>query len=77
MPEFPDEMSARGKRGEVTVEFIINPRGIVTHLNVVGEPNPFFAAMVERAVSQWEFKPARKAGRPIAAFATQKVEFRY
>lgn len=74
-PEYPREMLARSREGNLTVEFIIDRKGRVTHVRSVGEPNPFFAAMAERACSWWEFQPATLDGQPAACFVSQRFEF--
>jgi protein TonB len=76
-PEFPQEMAVRGRTGEVTVEFIINKHGAVTHVRATGNTNPFFATVVERAVSYWEFTPGTRNGVPVNCHATQQMVFAY
>lgn len=74
-PEYPGEMAARWQAGRVVTEFIIDPKGRVTHVRSAGEANPFFAAMAERAISQWRFQPATRDGEPVACRVSQLIEF--
>ena len=74
-PEYPREMSTRWKSGRVAVEFIIDAKGRVTHVRSDEKANTFFAAMAERAVSQWQFRPATRNGAPVACRVNQLIEF--
>jgi TonB family protein len=75
-PEYPQEMGDRRQPGQARVQFIIDERGRVSHVQIMEKTNDFFAIMVERATSHWEFEPARLNGKPVACRAEQRVEFR-
>ena len=75
-PDYPAEMLNRGLSGRALIELIIDDRGRVAHVRTQETSNPFFAFIAERAISHWQFKPARVDGHSVAARATQLMEFR-
>jgi TonB family protein len=64
-PIYPYSMRLSGNRGEVTVEFIVDPEGHVAKADVSKSSHPDFEAPAVEAVLKWKFKPGMKNGHPV------------
>jgi TonB family protein len=64
-PVYPYSLRLTGNRGEVVVDFIIDPQGNVVMANVSKSSHPDFEAPAVEAVLKWKFKPGLKNGRPV------------
>jgi TonB family protein len=64
-PVYPFSLRLSGNRGEVIVDFIIDPQGNVVRADVSKSSHPDFEAPAVEAVLKWKFKPGLKAGRPV------------
>ncbi|QYM79994.1 energy transducer TonB [Horticoccus luteus] len=53
-------------RGHATLSFTIDERGRAVHPHTVETTHPYFASAVATAMRGWRFKPAEKAGMPVA-----------
>lgn len=73
-PEYPGHLARIA--GQAIVVFVINTRGVVTHVRCVKATHPSFALEAERAISYWRFKPATLDGQPISVRGHQLLEFR-
>ena len=67
--------SARGVRGTVWLEFVIEADGRLGDLRVVATPHPDLAIAAMTCVRAWRFTPALKGGAPVAVVATMDVAF--
>ena len=74
-PKYPKAAFAKRIQGAVVVEFQIDVQGRVAGARVV-ESIPDLDAAALACVSKWRFKPAQKAGKPIATFARVPILFR-
>lgn len=74
-PEYPLEMSRAGVTGWVNVEFIIGSGGRVVSTKVLQSSHREFEIPALAAVAKWRFEPGLKAGKPVAARASQVLEF--
>jgi len=73
-PEYPPEASARGLRGIVILELIIDEQGKVADLEVVRSVPPFDDAAVE-AARHWEYEPTRVEGKLVKVRLTVPITF--
>jgi TonB family protein len=64
-PEYPFSLRLTGNRGEVLVDFIVDPQGNVVKADVTKSSHPDFEAPAVEAVLQWKFKPGLKNGHPV------------
>jgi TonB family protein len=64
-PEYPYSLRLTGNRGEVLVDFIIDPQGDVVKADVFQSSHPDFEAPAVEAVLKWKFKPGIKDGHPV------------
>lgn len=71
--EFPQKLW--DKAGVVSVALLINPEGKVADAKVVNSPHPELNQLALDAVKQWQFDPARKAGKPVPVTVTVNVNF--
>src|ERR1019366_588529 len=65
-PDYPPGTPAPLPEGKVGLWAKINEYGKVYLVSVVNHVNPQLDASASLALSQWEFKPATKDGKPIA-----------
>jgi periplasmic protein TonB len=56
---------------------VIQPDGTATDLKIVKSLDPVFGLDQEaiKALRQWRFRPARKAGQPVAYGAIVQLDF--
>ncbi len=66
-PLYPAVLKKAGIEGLVEMKVVVNEKGKVGKTEVVSATNPDFVGAVTEAVKQWEFIPAEKDGKPIAA----------
>ncbi len=64
-PVYPYSLRLTGNRGEVMVDFIIDPEGNVVKADVSKSSHPDFEAPAVEAVLRWKFKPGMKNGHPV------------
>jgi len=66
-PEYPPEMASRGiTEGEVWITIAVDPDGRLIDRLLTAYSWASFARSAIEALHQWEFKPARLAGVPVA-----------
>jgi periplasmic protein TonB len=58
-------MRQLGITGEVTVDFIVDPKGYVRNVTAVHSSQREFEESACAAVSKWVFRPGKKVGRPV------------
>jgi len=64
-PVYPFSLRLTGNKGEVVVDFIIDPDGNVVSADVSRSSHPDFEAPAVEAVLKWKFKPGLKDGHPV------------
>jgi TonB family protein len=64
-PVYPYSLRLTGNRGEVMVDFIVDPLGNVVNVAVTKSSHPDFEAPAVEAVLKWKFKPGMKDGQPV------------
>lgn len=74
-PEHPPELLARKVAGEAEIECVVGVDGRVSEARVASASQPEFGEAALAAVKQWEFKPGRKDGNPVAMRVTIPIEF--
>jgi beta-lactamase regulating signal transducer with metallopeptidase domain len=70
-PAYPDGASP----GNVILEAVIGPNGLVTDAKVLRTPAPELALAAETAVRQWEFTPTLLNCVPVPVIMTVTVDF--
>ncbi|GGG82688.1 M56 family metallopeptidase [Edaphobacter dinghuensis] len=77
-PQFPE--SERGKKdkfeGRCLVGFVVDSSGAVHDVHVKRSLRPDFDAKAVEAVEQYHFKPAMRAGEPVAVALNVEVDFK-
>ena len=65
------------KKLPATVElaFIVDESGRVSEVSILRGADPAFNESAMKAVKQWRFEPAQRAGKPVEARFTQTIEF--
>jgi TonB family protein len=74
-PKYPESASKKGIEGTVILEVVIDARGRVAQTRVLQSISALDAAAV-KCVKKWSFRPAKKAGRPVATLVHVPVTFR-
>jgi TonB family protein len=72
---YPPELRDAGRSGEVTVRFIVEPDGKVSHASIVRSSEKAFDAPTLAAVRTLRFRPARVGGRPARVWVMQPVQW--
>ncbi len=73
-PDYPAEAQARGLRGIVILELVIDEHGRVADVQVVRSVPPFDEAAIE-AARQWEYEVTRVDGVPVKVRLTVPITF--
>jgi TonB family protein len=71
-PEYPAD--AKGAKGTVTVEVLVNEKGVVTTSSVVSGPQPLWSA-AGAAARQAKFDPPLKDGKPVKVAGVLTYDF--
>jgi protein TonB len=76
-PNYPESSRRRGEQGVVLVELFVDPSGRVAEVRLL-ESSGFAAldAATLGALREWRFRPAERAGLPVAARIIHPVHFR-
>ncbi|MCA3308168.1 MAG: energy transducer TonB [Roseomonas sp.] len=76
-PNYPEASRRRGEQGVVRVELLVDPNGRVVDVRLL-ESSGFSALDAEavKTVRDWRFRPAQRAGVPVAGSITTAVHFR-
>jgi len=76
-PNYPESSRRRGEEGVVRVELLVDPNGRVVDVRVL-ESSGFSTLDAEavKTVRDWRFRPAQRAGVPVAGSITTAVHFR-
>jgi TonB family protein len=73
-PAYPEQAQARGQRGIVILELVIDENGKVATADVVRSVPPFDEAAVS-AARQWEYEVTKVDGRPVRVRVTVPITF--
>lgn len=63
-------------QGTAVLEVVVDPQGEPTHISVISPIGFGLDECAKDAVAQWEFRPGRKDGKPVATLITVNVDFR-
>ena len=74
LPEYPPEAQARGQRGIVILELVIDTAGKVSSAQVIRSIPPFDEAALA-AVRQWEYEVTKVDGKPVSVKLTVPITF--
>jgi periplasmic protein TonB len=74
-PVYPETLRRDGVSGMVSINVTIDESGNVTNAVVAKSSNPAFEQAAVAAVSQWKFKPAKKAGQAVTVSVVLPVRF--
>jgi len=76
-PLYPTAAYERRVEGTVTFQCEVDERGHVTAVRILDVPREGigFEQSVERAVTAWQFEPARRGGEAVASSFNGKAEF--
>jgi periplasmic protein TonB len=76
-PTYPQRALRQRITGWVDLSFTVTATGDVTNIEVVNsQPRREFDREAIRALSQWKFTPKIEGGKPVAAVARQRLEFK-
>lgn len=76
IPQYPPRALRESIEGEVTVEFTVGADGSVSEITIIdASPRGVFEAAVRRAIAGWAFRPAVRAGKPVATRVRQTLDF--
>ncbi len=75
-PAYPDAARAEGIEGDVRVELVVDTSGTVESARVLGGVGHGLDEAALRAVRQFRFAPASKAGHPVRVRMAWSVQFR-
>jgi periplasmic protein TonB len=74
---YPQRALRQRIEGWVELSFTVTASGDVSEVKVVdSQPRREFDREATRALSQWKFKPRIENGKPVAASARQRLEFK-
>jgi len=75
-PEYPSRAREMGEEGKVVLQALIDPNGSTKDVKIVRSSGFNLLDMAAyNAVRQWEFEPARQAGRTIISWVEVPVQF--
>jgi TonB family protein len=76
-PAYPPELLARGTEGTVYVQFVVDTTGLVDTASVrmLSSPDPQFEQSVRSALSQMQFRPAKRSGHKVRQLVEQHFRF--
>ena len=76
MAQYPDYAKKAHIEGTVWVKVWIDEQGKTKKAEVLKSENELFNASAKAAVTQWEFKPATKDGKPVAVWVMIPFKFK-
>jgi len=76
-PEYPDRAYDRKLEGWVELEFLVDSSGAVKNISIIqSEPERIFDSAAVKAVRQWKFEPAERAGAPVESQERRRLVFK-
>jgi TonB family protein len=76
-PEFPEQDRRAQVQGTVTLYVQVGPEGKAENMRVLHSISPGLDAAAMGAVSQWQFEPGKKDGKPVRVESQIEVNFRF
>jgi periplasmic protein TonB len=75
--QYPDDLRARARGGEVTCQFVVDTTGRVdmATFEVVKASEPSYAMQVKRVLPQMRFFPAEEGGHKVRQLVEQDFRF--
>ena len=78
VPRYPHWARRDRLEATVTLRFIVTAEGTVENINIHEiEGDERFGDEAVRAISQWRFSPAIRAGKPVSCWCFQKINFEF
>ena len=74
-PEYPDRLKRQGITGTVSVLFVVDVSGRVSHIKIEETSHRSLAKQVESALKRWKFEPGTRKGRPVSC--KMRISFRF
>lgn len=74
-PVYSHELRHERIEGKVVVAFVVTPKGDVANATILESTNREFDAPTLRAINQWKYAPAVKAGVPVKTRVNETVTF--
>jgi len=74
-PAYSRELRHARIGGKVVVSFVVTPKGDVADATILQSTNRMFDAPTLRAIHQWKYAPAVKAGVPVKSNVNELVTF--
>ena len=75
-PRYPSNLRNAGATGNVTLEFVVNEKGIVSNVKVKKTTNSKFNKAAIEAVEKWKFKPGIKNGKRVKSRFVVPINFK-
>jgi TonB family protein len=75
--QYPDEMRARGRVGDVTVQYVVDTTGRVdmNTIEIIKSTDPTFTSAVKSVLPEMRFFPAETAGHRVRQMVQQSFRF--
>ncbi len=75
-PQYPDWARRSGQTAVLVLRYVVGADGRVRDLQIrTVRGDPRLSEPVRQTVPQWRFKPALRAGRPVAVRVEQEWQF--
>lgn len=75
-PEYSQAARNAGVQGTVVLDLVVSDAGMPTNIAAISPLGFGLDECAIEAVKRWRFKPALRAGKPVAVFATVEMNFR-
>lgn len=75
VPDYPEAAGREGKSGQVDLDLLINPAGLVVQTVILSSPDPRLTAAASAALRAARFEPARLGEYPVWAWLRVPVPF--
>ena len=75
-PRYPPNLRSAGATGNVTLEFVVNEKGLVTNVKVRKTSNAKFNKAAIEAVKKWKFKAGVKNGKRVKSRFVVPINFK-
>jgi TonB family protein len=74
-PVYPPELSNAGASGQVVVDFVVGPDGLVYNAHALSSTDKAFEDSAVQAVSQWGFAPGQVGGQNVSTHMQVPIVF--
>lgn len=75
-PNYPEDLRLAKVEGTVILDFIIDPDGNVSSIEVIRSTHIDFTSAAIRALEAWKFQPGVRDGKPVHIGARVPIEFK-